>query len=248
MKRIILLCVMLIACITIKAETYVIAVGVSNYGDTNANLYQTTDDVKKFATFMRSRTKYVTAITGSNATSKNVLSKLDAISRLCTEKDTIFFLYRGHGFRGGLYMYKSNLMYKDMIAKLQKSKSKNIFCIIDACFAASVEDDMKGKNITNITCFCASKENEFSWTGGLIQSGFFFHGIMKGMRGLADSNRDKRLTVKELFAYAYADTKEKSKDIQHPSLVCPKEMLNTVIFDWDGFESWYNSIVDDMDD
>ena len=241
-KILLLLSICMFLSISSMARTYVLVTGVSSYQNSQMNLSQTTKDAKEFSKVIETQTKDVTLLTSKYANKENILEKLQAICNRAGENDRIVFFYSGHGGRGGLYVYDGFLLYLDIINTLNTSKAKEKFVFIDACNAGSVNinvqvnlestslnDDAEG---TDITFMVSSRGDEYSMEGVAVGASFFTQALLKGMRGKADDNGDKLVTIKELFKYVYNDVTRRTKSRQHPQLIAPKEMIDVVVMDW----------------
>lgn len=238
MKKILLtLCFALLACVVVQARTYVLAVGVSNYQGTSNDLANTTKDAKTFKKLMENKTQDITLITSKYATKANIKEKLRAICNRAGAADQVIFFYSGHGVEGCLAVYDGMLTYADIVTILDASKASKKVCYIDACHAgsavtvqASAAHAASGKK--NIVFFVSCRPDEYSWESSIVGAGYFTQALVKGLRGKSDSNGDKRVTVSELFKYLYNDVVKRSNSMQHPQLICPEEMKNVVLIDW----------------
>ena len=94
MKKIVTFITTVILCVmSIQARTFVLITGISNYGNGDINLAQTTKDAKRFKEVMATQTKDITLLTSSNVTRANVLEKLSAICNRAQKDDRIIFFY-----------------------------------------------------------------------------------------------------------------------------------------------------------
>lgn len=236
MKRFFLFMIMAcLAVVAVQARTFVLVVGVSNYDDPNNNVQWTTASAKNFAKLMQGKTKDVSLLTSSNAGRDNVISKLTAIANRAQKGDRIIFFYSGHGQEGGLYVYNGVLAYNDINRILASSKATDKYCFIEACHsgtAAAAQPNSDAAKQSNITYFVGCRPDESAYVDPLIGGGVFSQGLIKGLRGKADANRDKQITVLELFKYAYGDVVNRKNKQQHPQLIGPKSMHNNVLMSW----------------
>lgn len=223
---------------------YVLSTGVSNYQNQDINLRQTTKDAKAFKAVMDKQTKNVSILTSKNASHDNIMDKLRTICNRATSQDMVVFYFSGHGFSGGIVPYDKPLFYRELIQLFSASAAKLKVVYIDACHAGSVvqqkedgsyelaKDVAKGNNTVFITA-CRSDEisAENSWAG----NGFFTQSLLKGLRGKADANNDKEVTVMELFTYVYKDVLHSTQNNvhpQHPQLIGPKSCHEMVLMKW----------------
>ena len=244
MKKISLLLLALLALVLqVNAQrTYALLTGVSNYNDKEVNLANTTKDVKEMQAVWKQQGAVVATITSKYATPENIMKKLDAIVKLANADDKIIFFFSGHGTAGSIVGYGPMLLpYKELVKKLSTARTKNIFCFVDACESGSVTDDAGsdyswGQATGNkITFMMASRANEYSWENRWLGNGYFSQAVLKGLRGKADANGDRQITVAELYKYVYADVTERSKNgkaPQHPQLIGPKSHFNVVLAKW----------------
>lgn len=239
MKRITLLLVVVFIALGINAQkTYALLTGVSNYGIQGANLQNTTKDVKQLKTVLDNQGMIVTTLTSSNATISNIEKKLNAIIQLAKPDDKIIFFFSGHGDTGLMLAYgPENFYYKDLMKILSKAKTKNVFCFVDACMSGSVsptEYDWANAH-KGVTFMMSSRANEYSIENNWVGHGYYTQALLKGLRGMADKNKDRQITLMELFRYVYNDVTARTRNdrqVQHPVLIGPSSSHDTVITKW----------------
>lgn len=240
MKRITLALIAMLIALTVSAQTnYVLITGVSNYGTGNPdhNLVSTTKDAKDLSKLFRQmpNTK-VTVLTSKYATAENVTKKLKAILTVAKKDDKIFFFFSGHGAKDNMVYYQGGMYnYGDFVKVLSKAKTSNIYCFIDCCNSGNakgyIEDPAYSSN-HDMTFFLASRDVENSREDPiLLRNGFLTQALLKGLRGMSDTNKDKAVTVSELYTYVYNDVLKKNEE-QHTQLVCPKNAVNSVLVKW----------------
>lgn len=224
---------------SIQARIFVLATGVSNYGNETVNLSQTTKDAKRFKEVMETQTKDITLLTSSNVTRDNLLQKLRAICNRAQKGDRVIFFYSGHGMPGAICGYDAAISYDDIINVLSSSKATEKICFIDACHAGTM-----AKNATDSSWqkevkanagqafFVSCRADEYSVESPILGAGYFTQALLKGLRGKADKNGDKEITVIELFKYIYGDVLKRSKQNQHPQLIAPETMYDVVVSKW----------------
>ena len=87
------------------------------------------------------------------------------------------------------------------------------------------------KNNPRYIVFLSSRADEVSQESSLVGSGLLTNGVIKGLRGKADSNEDKKVTVMELFKYVHKDV-QLHNNKQHPQLVTSKSLYDNVLMSW----------------
>jgi len=242
MKRfaIILMMVMFLA-VNINARTFVLSIGVSNYQNSDNNLSQTTKDAKQFKAVMDNHTKDITILTSKYANKDNILEKLRALCNRAQKGDKVILFFSGHGYPGGIVTYDKTITYQEINDILFESAASAKICFVDACHAGSVNGvrdntrSYKAPTTGNIIYMMSSRADEYSIENPWVGHGFFTQALLKGLRGKADANNDKKITVKELFNYAYNDVQHTTANMdtsQHPQLIGVKAVADAVVVDW----------------
>lgn len=241
-RRLTALLMTLMMVIGAYARTFVLSVGVSNYQDNDLNLAQTTKDTKQFKSVMENHTKDITILTSKYANKANILEKLRALSNRAQKGDKLVVFFSGHGYPGGVLSFDKTISYQEINDILSKSAASAKICFVDACHAGSVSDvkdnskAYKAPTTGNIIYMMSSRADEYSVEHPWMGHGFFTQSLLKGLRGKADANRDKKLTVRELFNYVYNDvqqTTSKMEVSQHPQMIGVKDVADAVIVSWD---------------
>jgi len=238
MKRLIisLFVFLLMTATAVEARTFALVVGISRYQVEDANLAQTTKDAKSMKALIdKAITKDVTILTSKYATKENIIEKMRAICNRAQKGDNIIFYYSGHGADGGLYVYDNKMLQYDEIADLLDSSDATFkTCWIDACHAGSsataTSDGPTKKNDCVYIVGCRPQESSIETP--ILGAGFFTRSMLLGLRGKADSNADKKVTVIELFKYVYNDVVRRSQGQQHPQLIAPERLHSAVLCNW----------------
>lgn len=224
MKRVISLLIGCVVAFVVHAETYVVCVGIGNYADPKVqNLTKTEADAKAMAEFYKKGTKNVITITGKYATKAQILKSLKSQFARAKANDKIVFFFSGHGYPGGFCPYdmrkiEDGLKYSDVISIMQKSKAQSKFIFADACHSGAIrqnggESDPKSGNVL---LFLSSRGNEYSAESPFLANGYFTKHLLRGLGGGADSNKDMRITARELFNYVSDGVKAQTDNRQHP--------------------------------
>ena len=238
-KFLLLILAVVFAAFSINARPFVLATGVSNYGNDDVNLHQTTKDAKRFKEVMSTQTKDITLLTSKNVTRANVLEKLRAICNRAQKDDRVIFFYSGHGMPGAICGYDMPISYDDIVGVLSTSAAKEKIAFIDACHAGTMAKNatdgswtksIKGKK--DQAFFVSCRADEYSVESTILGAGFFTQALLKGLQGKSDKDGNKEITVLELFKYVYGDVLKRSKEKQHPQLIAPKEMYDVVVAKW----------------
>lgn len=232
MKKLIVMLLAVVLCASAaEARTFALLVGMSNYDDPEVTKLPS-KDVTAFRDVLKMQTKDVTLLTSRYATKDNIFEKLGTITSTAQKGDRIIFFFNGHGFEGGIGVYKGHIFYRDLVKALADTKATEVFVFINACHSGSA-----AKNVTEDTNYfdglksreghvymLSSRSEEFSWSGGWLDKGFFTQALLTGYRGKADTDHDRTVTVLELFKHIHKDVVRRSEGIQHPVIIAPKSM------------------------
>jgi len=234
MKRIALFLFLALSIIGAEAQkTYVLVAAVSSYQDSRNNVTQTTKNAKSFAAKMKTQTPNVSILTSKYANHDNVLAKLKAICRAATANDRIIFFFAGHGGvdnmkTGCIYAYDEPILYSELMQCLKGSKSKEKIMIVEACHSGS---SLSAYIDPSVICLASSRMSEYSYYHDFIGAGYFSNAILLGLQGKADYDGNKRISISELYQFAYSYCVGKSNHQQHPQLIISSSAKDMEIFD-----------------
>ena len=167
-----------------------------------------------------------------NQPSSSVIEAIDEFFDQKKPDDLLVLYFSGHGVRdelGVLYLavrntnrarLRSTAVKSDYIREsMDQSRSKRQVLILDCCNSGAYAQGTKaatGVSIGTATAFeggygriilTASDSTQFAWEGDKVigeTSNFLFtHFLVEGLEGEADNDGDGRITVDELYDYAY---------------------------------------------
>lgn len=205
-------------------KIYVVSVGVSDYPGTQYDLSLTVNDAKTIKWLYDKNNKAETVLlTNSQATSRNILYYMDDMFSKAEPDDIVLFFFSGHGYPGGFVGYNDDYITYDDIKKVfAKSKSNNKMIFADACYSGTIRESNSNasSNTTpsdfTVLLFLSSRSDETSIERSDMENGYFTTYLQKGLRGNADTNRDRTVTAKELFVFVSNGVTKISNDKQHP--------------------------------
>lgn len=144
----------------------------------------------------------------------------------------IIFYYSGHSDDEGLLLNREKYYYRELREKINSIPSDMRIVILDSC-ASGAFTRIKGGEKTlpflldnsstaeGYAFLTSSSANESSQESDRIASSYFTHSLVAGLRGAADTVGDGRVTLNELYRYAYAETMARTETslygTQHPS-------------------------------
>lgn len=243
MRHIRLVSLILLVTLTLSAnaETYVVSVGIANYQHIKG-LKLPENDAKTMANLFKTRTKNVITMTGRYATHENITKAMSDQFKRAKKEDMVVLFFSGHGYEGGFcpydmgYKNEHALTYEDVYSIFRKSKAKRKVVIADACMSGGLRQESNSGSRpshrnSDVVMFLSSRTNEYSIESGKMVNGFFTTYLERGLRGGADSNKDRIVTAKEIFAFVSNGVKSISNNRQHPVMWGSFDD-NFIMIDW----------------
>lgn len=223
----ILSAILLTICFSVNARTYLVSVGIADYSGYPHkinNLRLTTKDAQTIVDLYSKNTSVdYSILLNDKATKERIIKAIKKVFNKASEDDIVVFFFSGHGYPGGFCAYDGKLGYDEVRKAMSESKSKSKMMFVDACRSGGIRVDDKtaqgaetaAKN-ANVLLFLSSRNNENSIERKDMQNGFFTTYLQKGLKGNADSNRDRTITAKELFDFVHTGVSKISSGKQHP--------------------------------
>ncbi|HQX14986.1 MAG TPA: caspase family protein [Anaerolineales bacterium] len=171
--------------------------------------------------------------------------------------DLLVLYFSGHGVRdelGALYLavknttrsrLRSTAIKSDYIREvMDQSRSRRQVLVLDCCNSGAFQQGTKaatGMSVGTATAFesgfgriilTASDSTQFAWEGdkviGETDNSLFTHYLVEGLEGEADLDGDGRITVDELYDYAYEKVKHATPK-QTPSKFSSKQQGEIIL-------------------
>lgn len=219
----------------VNPRIFALVVGVSDYYGTDADLRFADSDAKLFYNHLTTafsneiKNGDCKLLLNHQATASNINSQLANIFSKATENDYIIFYFSGHGNKGVIIPSDTpnKVHYSDVKTAFKNSKAKYKLCIIDACYAGSIEQINSISNYNNLqmlresrlAVLLSSTSDQLSSESSSLGQGLFSYWLIKGMKGAADLNNDKYITAGELFVYTRKAVSFKSGGKQIPTVI-----------------------------
>jgi hypothetical protein len=223
-------------------RVWALVVGVGRYAHMPTLKY-TDDDAYHFYSFLKSpeggalKDEQVRVLIDEDATRDNILRTMRQLFMKADENDVVMLYFSGHGLEGSFIPvdydgYNNKLQHEDIKAIFEESKAKHKICMADACFSGSLLA-MKGATIDaalnkyykefestkgGMALLMSSKSQEYSLEDHGLRSGIFSHYMIKGLKGEADTDKNKIITIKELYDFTYKNVKTYTTGAQTPSI------------------------------
>lgn len=220
---------------------YALIVGASRY-DHFESLKYTDDDAYRVYAFLRSPEggavpdDHIRVLIDESAVADNIFKGLDDIIAMAGPEDVVLVYLAGHGLQG-FYVptdsdgHRNRVEYETLKAKLSTCQARQKLVIADACYAGSLlaaksplfaSMDLFYKKLSasggGTAFLLSSKSEEYSLESQGLRQGIFSHFLIDGLKGGADVNHDKLVTLDELYTHVYHHVREYSGHLQTPVL------------------------------
>ena len=221
-KRLLTSLCLLLTLMTVSAHTYIVCVGVADYPGTQNDLRLSAGDALTMSELYRKNgNATVSMYQNEQAKVSNVKADFMNYCSQANENDAVIFYFSGHGVPGAFVCHDGFLKYDDIVAALGSSAAKKKIILADACFAGKARRSDRHATAetyakTSVLFFLSSRTNETSIENRTMRNSLFTAYLERGLRGGADTNRDRTITALELFNFVSEGVKNKSKQKQHP--------------------------------
>ena len=234
MKKHLLLAWMMLCAITLQAKTYLVSVGIADYPGTEHDLRISDNDAKTIAkVFSVAKQATVSILLNEQATQSALLSIMHTSFMNANSEDIVTLYFSGHGTPGALVCYDGLLTYQHIFKMLKGCKASRKVIIADACYAGKMRTNNQqtsSYNSQNVMLFLSSRTNEVSRESRYKNSLFTIF-LERGLRGGADTNRDRYITARELYDFVHKGVIEASGNKQHP-VMWGKFDNNMTVINW----------------
>lgn len=215
----ILSALILICSLQLQAKVYLVSVGIANYPGTKNDLRISDNDAKTIAkVFNATKDASVSVLVNERATQSALLSSMHTVFADAESDDTVILFFSGHGTPGALVCYDGELTYQHIFNMLKGCKASRKMIIADACFSGKMRttrQQTSSYNSQNVMLFLSSRTNEMSMESNFQNSMFTVY-LERGLRGGADTNKDRRISARELYNFVHQGVIEASGNKQHP--------------------------------
>lgn len=227
-------------------KIWAVVVGVGRY-TSMPSLKFPDDDAFRFYSFLKSpeggalTENQIEILVDESATRENILKTMRTMFLKADENDVVVFYFSGHGLEGSFLPvdfdgYNNKLRHDEVKQIFKMSKAKHKLCIADACHSGSLNYGQglaaKGPATVSLKRFyqafedadggiallMSSQSEELSLEDQGLRQGVFTYYVLQGLKGKADNNSDKLVTIKELYNYVYKSVREYTAGMQTPVL------------------------------
>jgi hypothetical protein len=144
----------------------------------------------------------------------------------------VFVYYSGHSDEEGLLLGKDRVGYRELRQWIDGVGAEVRIAILDSCASGSLIRLKGGVHrapfLSDVSTqarghafLTASSADEAAQESDRVGAAFFTHFLLSGMRGAADTNRDRRVTLNEAYQFAHDETLHRTETsragAQHPA-------------------------------
>lgn len=148
----------------------------------------------------------------------DIRRRIDAHRRRGDPTQLVFY-YSGHARSNSLNLDQEELRLERLRELLEGMGADLTFVLLDACQSGAYSrvrgaepaadfsyNSVEQLRMGGLVVLASSSGDELSQESESLRGGFFTHHLVVGLRGAADSDGDGRVTVDEVYSYAYANT------------------------------------------
>lgn len=202
-----------------QAKVYLVSVGIADYPGTRRDLRISDNDANTVAkVFNAAKDASVKVLVNAEATRSALLSTMQAVFANAESDDAVILFFSGHGAPGSFFCYDGALAYQPIFQVLKGCKASRKIIIADACYSGKMRTTNKqiaSYNSQSLMLFLSSRTNEVSQETPFKNSMFTIF-LERGLRGGADTNKDRRISARELYDFVHQGVIEASGSRQHP--------------------------------
>ena len=223
-KKLMLTILALAITVMCQGKVYMVSAGITDYPGTANDLINCARDAKSILDIYKANGPVESQLlTDSHATISNITRALEQVFSKAGPNDAVVFYYSGHGTPGALYVYDGEFKYDILKRILANSRAGRKMVFVDACFSGKMQQRSSSAQATfksqNVLFFLSSRETETSQDNAYRNNSTFTAFLSRGLRGGADTNKDRIVTAKELFTFVSKGTKRLTNNKQHPQMV-----------------------------
>ncbi|GAB3976134.1 hypothetical protein GCM10028806_35010 [Spirosoma terrae] len=226
------------------ATTYAVVVAIADYlhfPPSQGDLKYTVSDAQNFYNYLRSDLggkvpqNQMRYLVNNHASKSNITAALRYLFKFAKPEDKVIFYFSGHGDHGAFIPYDfdkseaSTLFHREVKEIFKNCRAKTKICIADACYSGSItqkdiprniKSKLESKPAIDVVILMSSRPNETSIESAKLHQGLFSHFLLEGMKGKADKDNNRQISIEELFQFVHSNVTSVStyhyRSPQHP--------------------------------
>ena len=204
---------------TVHAKVYVVCVGIADYPGSQVDLRISDNDARTIGkVFQATNNADVHLLINEGATKTALLNTMQSSFANAQSGDAVILYFSGHGMPGALVCYDGKLSYNRILQILKNCQASKKIVIADACYSGRMRTSRRHAPVNDsedVMFFLSSRTNETSQETRFQNSLFTIY-LERGLRGGADTNRDRSISARELYDFVHNGVIEESEGGQHP--------------------------------
>ncbi len=222
-------------------KIWAVIVGAARYTHMPALRY-TDDDAYQIYAFLKSPEggalpdQQLRLLIDEDATHRNIVESMRQIFLRADDNDVVLLYFSGHGLQGAFLPvdydgYGNRLEHEEIREILGATRARHKLVLADACHSGSLLAARAPIHIElqryyqafeqsrgGTALLLSSKGEEYSLEDRGLRSGIFSHFLIRGLKGEADADQDKIVTIRELFSFVHRSVRQYTGNIQTPTL------------------------------
>jgi Caspase domain len=218
---------------SLRLRRFALLVGVNDGGVARARLRYAASDARAMARVLESLggvapADLVFVVDGSRRAVQDGFAAVDRLLRADPDhgvRHELVFYYSGHSDEEGLLLGGERISYQELRSFIHDAPADLSLAILDSCesgaftrhkggarrvpFLLDASIDTRGHAFLT-----SSAANEVAQESDRIAASFFTYYLVSGLRGAADTNRDRRVTLQEGFQFASQETLARTERTQ----------------------------------
>src|SRR5690606_25293093 len=132
------------------------------------------------------------------------------------ERTHFVFYYSGHSDERGLMLGEEQVSYPELRKLLEEVPAQVRIGILDSCASGAFTRSKGGRrrapfmvggaDVAGHAFLTSSSVDEAAQESDGIRGSFFTHVLVSGLRGAADHDRDRKITLDEAYQFAFSET------------------------------------------
>ncbi len=223
-------------------KVWAVVVGIASYNHMPTLRY-TDDDAYRIYAFLKSPEggalpdEQIRLLIDEDATKEKITRAMRDVFMRAGPNDLVLLYYSGHGLKGAFLPidfdgFNNRLEHEEVKAVLEESPAKYKLVLADACHSGSLlamksgeVENVLTKYYTSLTraqpgtaLIMSSKSEETSLESSGLRQGVFSHFLIRGLKGEADVNNDRLVTIRELYDFISKNVRDYTGRRQSPIL------------------------------
>ena len=218
---------------SVRLRRFALLVGVNDGGPARARLRYAASDAHAMARVLESLGgvapgDLVFVADGSRRALQDGFAAVERLLRAEQSRGVrreLVFYYSGHSDEEGLLLGGERISYQELRAFIHEAPADLSLAILDSCESGAFTRHKGGARRAPFLLdasidthghafLTSSAANEVAQESDRIAASFFTYFLVSGLRGAADSNRDRRVTLQEAFQFASQETLARTERTQ----------------------------------